>query len=197
LRRNTAQKDNYLAPHPSEADKEHYQTFTYMIIDKNTVVTVHYKLQRDDAKGDLIEQTHGSQPLVFLYGAGQMIPEFERQLEGKQKGDSLQFGIGHLEAYGPIQDEAVIPMPKTTFVVDGKLAEELLVPGKIIPMADQSGNQLTGTVQEVKENEVIMDFNHPMAGVDLYFSIDVEDVRAATAEEVAHGHVHGPGGHEH
>jgi FKBP-type peptidyl-prolyl cis-trans isomerase SlyD len=168
-----------------------------MIIDKNTVVTVHYKLQRDDANGDLIEQTHGSQPLAFLYGAGQMIPEFERQLEGKQKGDSLQFGIGHLEAYGPVQDEAVVPVPKTTFVVDGKLAEELLVPGKIIPMADQSGRQLRGTVQEVKENEVIIDFNHPMAGVDLYFSIDVEDVRAATAEEVAHGHVHGPGGHEH
>ena len=168
-----------------------------MIIEKNTVVTVHYKLQRDDAKGDLIEQTHGTQPLVFLYGAGQMIPEFERQLAGKKKGDALSFGIDHKDAYGVVQDEAVVPIPKTSFMVDGKLAEEYLEVGKTIPMSDQSGRQLMGKVLEVQENAVVVDFNHPMAGVDLYFSVDVEDVRAATTSEIEHGHVHGPGGHQH
>lgn len=162
-----------------------------MVIKVNTVVTVHYKLQRDDANGDLIEQTHGIQPLVFLYGAGYMIPEFERQLEGKQKGDSLQFGVGHLDAYGTFDEEAVMLLSKTIFMVDGKLEEEFLVPGKIIPMVDQHGNQLTGKVLEIKEDEVIVDLNHPLAGVDLYFSVDVEDVRAATAEELEQGHVDG------
>ena len=168
-----------------------------MVIEKNTVVTVHYKLQKDDANGDLIEQTHGSEPLVFLFDVGQMIPKFEEQLAGKQKGDALQFGIGHKDAYGPIQDEAVVPIPISTFMVEGKLEEELLVPGKTIPMSDESGRQLIAQVMEVKENEVIMDFNHPMAGVDLFFSVDVEEVRAATASELEHGHVHGPGGHDH
>jgi len=168
-----------------------------MVIEKNTVVTVHYKLQKDDANGDLVEQTHGTEPLTFLYGANRMIPEFERQLEGKQEGDHLEFGIGHKEAYGTVKEEAVVPIPKDTFVVDGKLAEDLMVPGKTIPMSDQSGRQLIGKVQEVKENEVIMDFNHPMAGIDLYFSVDVKDVRPATASELEHGHAHGAGGVEH
>jgi FKBP-type peptidyl-prolyl cis-trans isomerase SlyD len=168
-----------------------------MVIEKNTVVTVHYKLQKDDANGELVEQTHGSEPMAFLYGVGQMIPEFERQLEGKQKGDSLAFPIAHMEAYGPVQEEAVVPIPKSTFVVDGKLADDILVVGNTIPMSDQSGNRLFGKVEEIRENDVIIDFNHPMAGIDLYFSIDVEEVRAATESELEHGHVHGPGGHQH
>lgn len=168
-----------------------------MNIEKNKVVTVHYKLQKDDANGDLVEQTHGTEPLSFLYGAGQMIPEFERQLAGKQEGDHLEFGIKHEEAYGSVQEEAVVPIPITTFVVDGKLAEELLVPGNIIPMSDHKGRQLRGKVVEVEVDTVIMDFNHPMAGIDLYFSVDVQGVRAATESELEHGHVHGQGGVEH
>lgn len=168
-----------------------------MKIEDKTVVTVHYKLQRDNENGDLIEQTHGTQPLVFLYGIGQMIPEFERQLAGKEKGASLAFPINHKEAYGKITPEAIVPIPKSSFMVEGKLAEEFLVVGKTIPMTDQSGRQLTGKVVEVKEEAVVVDFNHPMAGVDLYFSVDVEDVREATASELEHGHAHGPGGHEH
>jgi FKBP-type peptidyl-prolyl cis-trans isomerase SlyD len=168
-----------------------------MNIEKDTVVTLHYKLQKDNAEGELIQQTHGSKPLAFLYGSGTVLPEFERQLAGKEKGDALQFGVNHQHAYGPIQEEAVVPIPKSTFIVDGKLVEELLVPGKTIPMSDQSGQKLTGRVLEVHEEVVIIDFNHPLAGVDLFFSIDIEDVRAATASELEHGHAHGPGGHEH
>jgi FKBP-type peptidyl-prolyl cis-trans isomerase SlyD len=168
-----------------------------MLIEKNKVVTVHYKLQKDNLEGDLIEQTHGTQPLVFLYGVGQMIPEFERQLAGKQKGDSLAFGIGHTDAYGPYSEEVIVPVPKSSFMVEGKLVEEYLEIGRTIPMTDKSGRQLYGKIMEVKDDAVVVDFNHPMAGVDLFFSVDVEDVRTATASEIAHGHAHGPGGHEH
>lgn len=168
-----------------------------MQIEKNTVVSLHYRLQKDNAEGELIEATHGSEPLVFLYGVGAMIPEFERQLMGKKEGDTLSFGIAAGDAYGHSDPEAIVELPKETFVVNGKLAEDLLQIGHSIPMSDQDGNQLIGTVREIRLNTVVMDFNHPMAGQDLFFTVDVESVRAATADELSHGHVHGPGGHHH
>ncbi len=168
-----------------------------MVIDKNTVVTLHYKLQKDNESGELVEQTFGSQPLVFLYGVGQMIPEFERQLKGKQAGDQHAFGIASAEAYGELNPQAVVQVPKSSFVVDGKLAEDVLQIGNRVPMMDQDGNRLNGMVTEIGDEAVTVDFNHPMAGQDLYFSIQVEEVREASAEEMEHGHVHGPGGHQH
>lgn len=168
-----------------------------MQITKDTVVSVHYRLQTDDKEGDLIEETFNGQPLTFLFGVGQMIPDFERHLEGKTTGDKHSFGITSENAYGPINPNAVVELPIETFIVDGKLAAEMLVVGKTIPMSDENGRQLMGTVREVKENVVIMDFNHPMAGQDLFFTIEVLDVRSATQSELEHGHVHGPGGVEH
>ena len=168
-----------------------------MKIKKHTVVTLHYKLQEEDASGSLIEETSGGEPLVFLQGVGQMIPEFERQLEGKSAGDSFAFGIKSADAYGDYNEEAKINIPIETFVVDGKLATELLQEGKTIPMRDQQGNMIYGTVLDVEEKEVAMDFNHPMAGVDLYFSGKIEEIRPATESEIEHGHVHGAGGHQH
>lgn len=168
-----------------------------MKIGKHTVVTLHYRLQEGNASGDLIEETSGGDPLVFLQGVGQMIPEFERQMEGKSAGDTFAFGIKSADAYGEYSDEARIKIPIETFVVDGQLATELLEEGKTIPMRDPEGNMIYGTVLEVGEKEVGMDFNHPMAGVDLYFSGKIEEIRAATASEIDHGHVHGAGGHHH
>lgn len=168
-----------------------------MQVAKNTVVTLHYKLQRDDSNGSVIEETHGKDPLVFLYGVGQMIPEFEDNLAGKRAGDELSFGIDHLNAYGEYDPDAVIKLPISTFMVDGRIAEDMLQPGRRIPMQDQDGNRINGIVQEVSASEVMMNFNHPLAGVDLYFTVAIEEVRAATDSELAHGHVHGPGGHHH
>lgn len=168
-----------------------------MIIEKNTVVTLHYRLQEDNASGEMIEETFGSEPLVFLFGVGQMLPEFENQLEGKEKGAAFGFGIKSADAYGEEDPDALVKLPLETFVVDGRLAEEMLVQGNPIPMSDQHGNQLVGIVKEVEEDGVLIDFNHPMAGQDLYFSVSIEEVRTATADEIAHGHVHGEGGHHH
>lgn len=170
---------------------------TIMKIGKHSVVTLHYKLQEDNASGDLIEETTGGEPLVFLQGVGQMIPEFERQLEGKSAGDSFAFGIKSADAYGEYSDDAKLSIPIDTFIVDGELANDLLEEGRTIPMRDQEGNMIYGTVLEVGDKEVAMDFNHPMAGVDLFFSGKIEDIRAATPSEIDHGHVHGAGGHHH
>lgn len=168
-----------------------------MIIAKNTVVSLHYRLQEDDANGEMVEETYGGEPLVFLYGAGQMIPEFERQLEGKSAGENFSFGIKSEDAYGEFDPDAVVMLPLSTFEIDGKIAEDLLVPGRMIPMSDGQGNRLNGIVHEVHNDGVVIDFNHPMAGQDLYFTGVIESVRQATPSEVAHGHVHGPGGHHH
>lgn len=168
-----------------------------MIIQKNTVVSLHYRLQEDDASGELIEETFGNEPLTFLYGVGQMIPEFERQLQGKKAGDAFAFGIVSSEAYGDFNPEAVVEIPKTAFMIDGKLAEELLEVGRVLPMQDNHGNRMEGTIAEIAENAVVIDFNHPMAGVNLYFTGLVQSVREATEVEIDHGHVHGAGGHHH
>ncbi|NBC09292.1 MAG: peptidylprolyl isomerase [Bacteroidetes bacterium] len=158
-----------------------------MKIDKNKVVSLHYKLQENNAEGDMVESTFGSDPLVFLYGVGAMIPKFEQELSGKQEGDDFAFGIKSEEAYGEYNPDAIAPVPKEAFVVDGKVNEELLQIGRVIPMRDQEGNQLLGTVMEVGDDQVKMNFNHPMAGVDLYFSGRIENVREATEQEVEQG----------
>ena len=168
-----------------------------MVIEKNTVVTLHYRLQADNENGGLIEETFNSDPLAFLFGSGQMIPEFERNLDGKKENDDFAFSIKSADAYGGHDPEAVVVLPKDSFIIDGKLAEDLMSPGTTIPMSDQDGNRLTGTVLEVLEEGVSVDFNHPMAGQDLYFAGNVESIRMATPEEISHGHVHGPGGHHH
>jgi FKBP-type peptidyl-prolyl cis-trans isomerase SlyD len=161
-----------------------------MQIQKNTVVTLHYKLQEDDAQGEMVEETFGSEPLVFLYGVGQMIPEFERQLSGKSSGQSFAFGIQADDAYGPVDPDAIISLPLDVFAVDGQIDSDMLEIGSAIPMKDEDGNELVGNVVEVLEDEVVMDFNHPMAGINLYFTGHIESVREATASEIDHGHVH-------
>ncbi|MCB0652820.1 MAG: FKBP-type peptidyl-prolyl cis-trans isomerase [Saprospiraceae bacterium] len=167
-----------------------------MIIEKNVVVNLNYKLQENNAEGSVIEDT-GDSPLVFLFGVEQMLPSFEENLEGKKAGDSFAFGLESHDAYGAYEPEYVIPVPKDSFTVNGIIQEDLLVVGNTIPLQDQSGNQMMGTVVEVKEEEVVLDFNHPLAGVNLYFTVQIESIRQATEEELEHGHVHGVGGHPH
>ena len=168
-----------------------------MLIKKNSVVTLHYKLQANNAEGEIIEETFNSDPLTFLFGHGQMIPDFESNLEGRTIGDKHSFGIASADAYGEINPEAVVDLPIDTFIVDGELASDLLIEGKSIPMSDDQGNRLMGTIKKVGDQDVTVDFNHPMAGQDLYFSVQIEAIREATSSEMAHGHVHGPGGVEH
>ena len=168
-----------------------------MVIAKNTVVSLHYRLTENDVLGELVEETFGGEPLVFLFGAGQMIPEFERQLAGKTSGEQFAFGIKSEEAYGDHDPDAVVQLPMSTFEEDGGVDQDMLKIGTIIPMSDDQGNRLNGMVREVSAEGVLIDFNHPMAGVDLFFTGTVGILRAATATEIEHGHVHGTGGHHH
>jgi FKBP-type peptidyl-prolyl cis-trans isomerase SlyD len=168
-----------------------------MRIQKDTVVTLDYKLQRDNGEGDMIEQTHDSQPLKFIFGKGQMLPDFESNIEGKVVGESFSFGIGAANAYGEWDERAIIDIPIQNFAqADGSIPDSLKN-GQMIKLQDQSGQSYNAKIVERGLEKVKVDLNHPMAGVDLYFTIDVREVRDATSEELDHGHVHGPGGHQH
>lgn len=168
-----------------------------MNIQKNHVVTLHYKLHEDHVDGELIEETYGSEPLSFIYGVGMMLPMFEEYLENKVSGDTFEFTLQPEEAYGDYQDEAVVELSIETFRgPDGEIDRTKLVEGTPINMQDNEGRMYNGVIQEPKMESVIVDFNHPMSGRVLHFSGEITEIRVATDSELDHGHVH-PGGIEH
>lgn len=161
------------------------------------VVTMTYTLRQGDENGDVIQKVDESRPFVQLFGAGTLLPAFEEKLNGLEKGDEFGFALSADEAYGQTNEEAIIELEKKIFEIDGVIDTEMVAEGKMITMQDQHGNPLEGKVLAIKEESVIMDFNHPLAGEDLYFSGTILDIREATDEEISHGHTHGPGGHHH
>ena len=168
-----------------------------MQITKNTVVSLSYILKRDDANGEIIEETKAGDPLSFLYGNGQMLPKFEEHLSTLSTGDDFEFTLSSQDAYGEMDQDAIIDLEKSIFMVDGKTDDEMLSIGNVIPMRDDQGHMLQGIVVSVTDDLVRMDFNHPMAGNTLHFKGNVIEVREASAEELSHGHAHGAGGHHH
>ncbi|BDD04836.1 FKBP-type peptidyl-prolyl cis-trans isomerase [Aureibacter tunicatorum] len=172
-----------------------------MKVEKNkySVLTISYDLFVDNGDGEFVkyESRTEEKPLVYLYGVQSVLPAFEEKVIGMGKGDAFNFEIPYDEAYGDYDEEKMEWIPKSTFKVDGKLNKSLLVKGKVIPMSDEKGNQLLAEVVKVEQLRVKMDFNHPLAGYDLRFVGKILEIREADEEEVAHGHVHGPGGHHH
>ena len=170
-----------------------------MKIEQNKVVSVNYHLtgKLEEQPEELIEQTSTEKPFVFLYGGGGVLEEFEKNMAGKQTGDAFDFHIKATSAYGEHNQDYVAEIPKQAFHVEGKFDAERVKEGEELPMLDSEGHQMHGLVVEVGDEHVVMDFNHPLAGYDLHFVGSVLDVREATAEELDHGHVHGPHGHHH
>ena len=168
-----------------------------MKIEKNKVVSVLYDLRKENHESEIVESAKEDTALEFIYGNGMMLPSFESNLKELAKGDKFQFKLGFADAYGAFMEENIVNIPKTAFEVEGKMEEGLLTVDNIIPLQDEKGNKFNGRVMEVMDAEVKIDFNHPMAGQDLYFTGSIFDVRDASAEELEHGHVHGPEGHKH
>ena len=155
-----------------------------MVVEKDKMVSVTYKLTESDKDGRVIEEVEEANPLTFLYGAGQMLEHFELNLAERNDGDSFAFGLPADDAYGSRREELIVDIPKSVFEVDGKLDEEICRVGNQVPMADSQGRRLMGIVVEIKDEAVAMDFNHPMAGVDLHFEGKIVEVRDATADEI-------------
>ncbi len=171
-----------------------------MQIEPRTVVSLTYELRVNDQESnepELIEKVESDQPLVFLYGIGNMLEKFEQNLSGMKQGEAFAFSLNPEEGYGEVNDEAVVPLPMQIFEVDGVVDTEMVKEGNLLPMMDQDGNHMQGRVLEITGETVLMDFNHPLAGMNLHFSGKIIGVREATLEELTHRHVHGPGGHDH
>ena len=160
-----------------------------MQVSKNKVVSLSYELRLDGKDGEIIETVDANNPLMFIFGTDSMIPGFERNIENLKTGDNFAFLLGCEEAYGPALEEALVEIPKTAFVVDGEIDNDMFFEGNAIPMMDSQGNRHDGVVAEVKADTVVMDFNHPLAGDSLFFSGTVVEVRDATSEELSRGHV--------
>lgn len=165
-----------------------------MQIKPNCVVSITYDLYVNDTNEEkaFVESATQQTPLVFLYGVGSMIPKFEENLLELSVGDSYSFSIEPEHGYGIYDENAQVGLSIAMF--DKNTLPNV---GDVLPLKDNQGNEFRGTVVELTEQEVIVDLNHPMAGKTLHFNGEILEIREATPEELAHGHVHGEGGHQH
>ena len=154
-------------------------------IGKYKMVTLTYDLRIDDEKGEMIEQATVENPLQFLYGAGVMLPKFETYLEGLKQDDPFDIKLPKADAYGEVNNDAIVELPVSVFLVNGEFDSELIKVGNTVPMMSSNGQRMNGIVLEVTDETVKMDFNHPLAGEDLFFSGKVVEVREASDDEVA------------
>lgn len=161
-----------------------------MLIARNKVVRFDYTLTDDSAH--VLDSSEGAEPLAYLHGAGNIIPGLEAALEGKRAGESLKVRVPAADAYGERHSELVQSIPREMFE-DG----DAIQIGMQFHSSDENGDTRVVTVVGTDADNVTVDGNHPLAGVPLNFAVTIVEVREASAEELAHGHVHGAGGHHH
>ena len=161
-----------------------------MKIAANCVVSIDYVLKND--AGEILDQSTEGDALTYLHGHDQIVNGLEAALDGKAKGDNVKAVVSPKDGYGERTTDEMIQVPKAEFPpgVD-------LEPGEMIVAASNDGNEIPLWVVDVDESSVMLSHDHPLAGETLHFDVTVKDVRAATAEELQHGHVHGPGEHHH
>ena len=142
-----------------------------MEIIRNKYVSLTYELKTGGFEGEVIDSAVEESPLSFVYGAGLMLEKFEENLLGLKKGDKFRFEIASHEGYGPADDNRVVDLPKEIFEVDGKIDTEMVSVGNTLPMMDAQGNRMNGKIIDITDENVVMDFNHPLAAENLYFVI--------------------------
>lgn len=160
-----------------------------MNITDNCVASFHYTLT--DSTGKVLDSSEGQEPLSYLHGAGNIIPGLEKALLGKTTGDKLNVAVTAAEAYGERDNTMVQELPTSMFS-----GVDQIEVGMEFHAETEHGLQVV-TVTAVENDTVTIDGNHPLAGVDLNFDVEVTEVRDASPEELTHGHAHGAGGHHH
>jgi FKBP-type peptidyl-prolyl cis-trans isomerase SlyD len=161
-----------------------------MKIEKNHVVRFHYAVSEAGATGEPTETSRDGEPLAILVGHGNIIPGLEKALDGREPGDRFEVDVAAADAYGERRDGLTQRVPKKHF------GAQKLQPGMQVVLNTNFGPRAV-TVEKVGMSVVDVDLNHPMAGKDLHFDVEIVDVREASDEEREHGHVHGDGGHQH
>jgi FKBP-type peptidyl-prolyl cis-trans isomerase SlyD len=160
-----------------------------MQITKDAVALIHYTLTDDEGK--TIDSSAGGEPLAYIHGNGNLIPGLERELEGKTDGDKVDVKIAPADGYGEFDKDLIQRVPRRALKGIGNLHV-----GMQLQAQSERGTRAV-TVTQLVGDMVTLDGNHPLAGKNLNFKVEVVSVRAATEEELSHGHVHGPGGHHH
>lgn len=160
-----------------------------MSIETNHVVSIHYTLKGD--AGEVIDSSAGGEPLAYLHGHGNLVPGLERELTGKNAGDKLQVKISPADGYGEYDPQLVQRVPRRALRGVGNVRVGM----RLHAQTDHGPKPVT--VTQIIGDMVTLDGNHPLAGKNLNFDVEIAAVRAATEEELSHGHVHGVGGHHH
>lgn len=132
-------------------------------------VEISYILRETSGDAEELEICPADDPFGFMAGEEQVLPAFEAALMGLKPGDSFDFKLSVEDAYGEEDDEAYVEVPKSAFIVDGELDESVFEIGEVVPMQTEDGDEVIGVVAEVRLNSVVVDFNHPFAGLDLHF----------------------------
>lgn len=148
-----------------------------MKAENGSLITVNYKLYIDDPSGELVEETSLEEPYIFTLGSGDQFDVFEKQIIGLQKGDSFSFPLEKDDAFGEIDEEAVVDIAKKAFEHEGKIDENLFEMYKILPMKDEDGTEYSGVIIGIGEDSITLDFNHPLAGETIWFDGVVLDVK--------------------
>lgn len=156
-----------------------------MQISQHKVASIHYTLTDNDGK--VLDSSVGREPLTYIHGTGNLIPGMEEGMQGKIKGDKFNLKVSPEKGYGVKSDKLLQQVPRSSF---GTQPVQ-------IGMQFQTNNGQVVTITKIGLDSITVDGNHPLAGVELNFAVEVLDVRSATTEEISHGHVHGPGGHHH
>ncbi len=160
-----------------------------MEISKDKVATLNYVLKND--QGEVMDQSEDGR-FAYLHGANNIIPGLEKALEGKKVGDKISVTVAPAEGYGERDLEQIQQVPRNMFPPDIDIQ-----PGMQFQAQSPDGQMMVVMVTAVNNDTVSVDGNHPLAGENLHFDVEIVDVRDASSEELEHGHVHGPGGHEH
>ena len=160
-----------------------------MQIGAKKAVTIHYTLKDD--KGEELDSSEGQEPLVYLHGAGNIVPGLEKEMTGHQPGDKFEVVVSPDEGYGQPEPQLIQVVPREAF--EG--VEDLQVGMEF--QAHTAHGPMSVAIAKIDGDAVTVDGNHPLAGKKLHFDIEVTEVRDASLEELAHGHVHGEGGHHH
>ena len=158
-----------------------------MKIAANTVVEFWYDLE---VEGQIVDKTTKERPLDYIHGTGGLLPKLEAHIEGMEPGDKFDVTLPPADAYGELDPENYILMPKSAFMINGEMRDDLMVVGTVVPLVNQMGGVTPGTILEVLEDVVKIDINHQMAGKTLHFTGEILTVREATEKELTEG-LHG------
>lgn len=161
-----------------------------MPLEINKVVTMHFTLKDD--QGNVLDSTENSHPFAFITGKDQILPKLENEVNSMIIGGKKKVSLAAEDAYGTYNEEVVQVVDKKEFPQDFVLEIGM----QYIANAPD-GTKMPFTITDVEGDDITVDFNHPLAGKNLNFDVELVDIRDATPEELAHGHVHGPGGHHH